>query len=742
LAARSHSLGWIVGIALVALGCILLWPLFSKTSAAAVEPEAPGKQAGADVAVESSVTDRADDAPEARVAEGRDESNTVGGSEVATIVTVRAVELQSGSPVAGARVNIFRTGEDDWSEPIDGHVGTTGQAPTTDAVGEVTFHVDPADAYTIFADGRPVGYNHVTLHFGAVLAGEERIVVVELERGEVRRVTVRVVDHETREEIVGAEARYLGTDVTWVRNAFGDEWSHAAPADQTTDGAGLFTLEFPSWERTWTQIDAPGYDPVLFDLTEDFVPGETAHVALLSKQARLLVTLDGERTDGVQVVVKVDSLVDTGPMGRLHFSADLAWARATGADGMCTISGLPPHRSMRVELYRDGEWIQESPEALRLLAGEERAVTYYLGAGTDIEFVLEDLDGVPVAHHDVTLTPAKGGGEFTYFALTRTLPTQGVTDENGRCVFEGVQPGEWWIGPDSTRQLLLRISSIYSPPRLFCATLGVRVRIAPGERQRSVRATCHAELGLHGIVLDPAGERAPDVHLVAVHEGARLYTNSNDDGVFHFGPLVPGAYDIGLAGIGPGFSDAEPLRAQAGDEELVVRLVAGADLRVRVVDAVSGETLQAELLVAGSAEDDVRVVYGNLHEGAYEVNGLKAETYSIVARTGDGRVGLQSGVVVTPGGETQEVVVAVELGARLSVAYRGDEPWVWVHVRSGGTVVGYDNLQSGSTLVLDAVAGEVELRISKRDGTRLHTSNVELSTDRTTSVVHPPEEDQ
>jgi len=140
----------------------------------------------------------------------------------------------------------------------------------------------------------------------------------------------------------------------------------------------------------------------------------------------------------------------------------------------------------------------------------------------------------PLAGETVTLTPESGP------------QLKATVGENGKFVFDGVQPGKYKID--------VTVPSKLAPPRGYASGLGFRLdalQLVPGG---CVEVTFRTEPDGHiaGRILNADDTPLPNVEVVAWKSGEEfnLYrgvarVNNSDDGTFDLGPLPPGKYIIG-----------------------------------------------------------------------------------------------------------------------------------------------------------------------------------------------------
>jgi hypothetical protein len=147
--------------------------------------------------------------------------------------------------------------------------------------------------------------------------------------------------------------------------------------------------------------------------------------------------------------------------------------------------------------------------------------------------------------------------------------------------------------------------------------------------------------------------------------------------------------------------------------DLSLELAYGGHLVVAVVDGSSGTPIAASLTVVereGRRDGGPDWHRKPEDEDTFDVRGLYAGTYDLVARTGAGALGLVRGLVVEEDGRAHEVVVHVEPAAMLSVACSSDSKEVDAELFSDGAFVDSEYLDPGKSHVFKVPPGPIRIR--------------------------------
>jgi hypothetical protein len=225
-----------------------------------------------------------------------------------------------------------------------------------------------------------------------------------------------------------------------------------------------------------------------------------------------------------------------------------------------------------------------------------------------------------------------------------------ITGAAGEFVVEGIQPGEWRIGPLPESE---RASDV--APRLQPLHIG--------EEQASVdlTITAYRELSISGRVLDIDGTPMSDVQLWAVGEsGDSLRSTSAKDGSFVLAPAGPGELEV--SSIRP---TSPKVRARAGDTDVIVRPRRVGKIAGVVIDRRTQAPVEASLRVDCSGASTST---GTMRQkGSFSIDDIAPGTCDLRAITSDGAIGFLRGVVVTADESVEKLRVEVDAGATLEL---------------------------------------------------------------------------
>jgi hypothetical protein len=276
--------------------------------------------------------------------------------------------------------------------------------------------------------------------------------------------------------------------------------------------------------------------------------------------------------------------------------------------------------------------------------------------------------GEPIAELTVWLLRADVDTQRRYLASIERPQRAAITNLRGEFEFAELAPGAWLVGPAPTSAFQSTPDDHGIPP---LATL-VELRGEHGTQDIEIRT--ERGLMIRGRVLQPDGTPAFSGVVIARSQDApgHCFAATRSDGAFTLGPLVSGQYELWADGDAEGTTSAVVF-AFAGDDSAVLRLREGGTLSGRVVDGRGSGTGRATLLAmrqdiephemrSTSAESDGRFHFENLAPGVYQV----------LALTEDAWFAARSGVDVDSSRATEDLVLELTQGGRLTLTYPGD----------------------------------------------------------------------
>jgi hypothetical protein len=179
--------------------------------------------------------------------------------------------------------------------------------------------------------------------------------------------------------------------------------------------------------------------------------------------------------------------------------------------------------------------------------------------------------------------------------------------------------------------------------------------------------------------------------------------------------------------------------ANAGENDVVLKLRAGGIIEGKVIDASTGESVRAEVcypLKGAQAEAMGLSISDTRDDGTFKLQSLVPGAYDLIARVSDGRIAQLRGLVVGAGARLTGVVLSVERAARLRVGYEGAHPKAWFTVLLDGTAVAMEWVENkGRSRVQIVPKGKltIELRFDP-EGTK-STRDVDVAAGEEKEIV-------
>jgi hypothetical protein len=643
---------------------------------------------------------------------------------------VRVTDRQSGRAVDGAAIEIDPSG----SAPGAGVLANAAGAADgrTDELGEALFPVTSGIRMRLRVRDRGPAVARVERSVPALVPGERREILVELPRGLDLDHWLRAVAAESESGVAAARVRLLLAGTPDAQS--GSVAASDAPPAEEADAEGLVELRVPSWRAAYARIDAPGRGPRIAALVPGHDEPSRPQVVPLARGARLAATLasaPGVPLAGASLVLSVAAPDLAIPRGSAVPSGDLERSALTDEHGVARFDDLPPEVPVRAEIRRGGELLQRVADPWTFAPGEDARREVCLGLAARVRGALLGAGSAPVPGVPIWLARAapgsrgaeggpegdpKGDTGSRYFRSTDLERPFAValTGPDGRFVFEGLEAGDWWVGPAPVRAAPTEPAG--NGGVAVIAPRASLVVLAPGVPEVEVLLRADAGLWIRGRVLGP-GDVAVAQTVVEARAADALgapSTRTDGDGSFAIGPLAPGDFRVRARGRFD-LADSAETTAKAGDRDLVLRLSTGATLRGRAVDRASGAPRVATIHLArtdaeeGAGERTAALASAG-RDGSFQFRALVPGTYALVARGDDGAVGFLRDVAVRLGEPASPVIVALAPGASLRIRYGGTQAWGRYVVRAGGTVLTDGTLRAGESVLVRVPPGAVTVR--------------------------------
>jgi hypothetical protein len=485
-----------------------------------------------------------------------------------------------------------------------------------------------------------------------------------------------------------------------------------------SDAEGLFEVPLATLKQPRLDVSAPGFSKVVVfpkarafsqittdairgSVTQSFIEsapanGEGPTIIALDAGAKLHATVaraDGTAVQGVTVSVSGRVVGLLRPPGRSRTFNDSnvieVGSAITDSSGRCTVSDLPTGVDVQIGVHRDDQVLKTWFHAWQFTPNESRELEIQIPSGCRISGRTVDADGAPMPAQEVWLARASVALPH-YFSKREEDIVDRTAVRGSGFNFESVSPGAWWIG-------IVPTADYGDEPRKDALdSRAVYVEVNEGDETKSVELRVHAGRYLRGRVVDPFGNPAKRIPVVARADGVdgSLHARSRDDGTFTIGPVALDRFTV-LCPIGKEFAPAPPVTATGDSGEIVLELGLAGRIRGRVLDVRTGAPLDAYVLATSAARDTTprsSATDSSVNEG-FEIVGLPLGSYHVVARTKDGRIGIRRDVEMTHGGGFIECEIGVEPGAKIEVRYLGKHARAAFRASASGAIVGMDVIE-------------------------------------------------
>lgn len=606
-------------------------------------------------------------------------------------VTVVVTSRDTGHPLAGARVSLNpqRSSHDVWVANDFAVDRVHVEPQTSDAQGRAQFDVPPRTDLEAWATGPQAGGDIPPGHASSAVRALEPGARIEISLALPTEADLTFVGHLVSAEdgtpiangrvyLVREDGALLSDPQRGVVQPIPRTLIFGAPRSDDArrqvavpDLAGFFEIRGASWDYSAARVDVPGRSMIDVVMDSKHPSAASALDIRLPRTARVNVTIvdgTGSALDQVRVSVATRPLVPRLQRSSVARTEEQGWRAITSRDGSCMLDDLPSGIALDVELASGNRVDRATDETLVLKPGEERKLSLAFGGTTSVRGRLIDHADAPFPNEVVWIrrTDKSAHDMFTHddkvFAEART-------DEQGAFVFERVAAGAWLVGP-AAREILL-------PSRQIERTLApVAQRVQVPERGIvDIVVRTDRGLSIRGRVVDAHGAPMPDASVTAKPVGESWGANavSNRDGYFLVGPLVDGDYEL-TARAGPPRLDASHQRWSKPNYTRSAAVVAHSGAQDAVLTIHTGATVRFVAAAGDSANEDAvcrvlnssgRCVGGTGLGGTIVVD---AGTYSVFASAEGGLCGMRDNFEAREG-ETTDVVVALQQGARLRVKW-------------------------------------------------------------------------
>jgi hypothetical protein len=399
---------------------------------------------------------------------------------------------------------------------------------------------------------------------------------------------------------------------------------------------------------------------------------------------------------------------DPSLLSGLGFDAgDHTWRAKFDVRGRAEIQGLLPNAPLRISVIKERTELIELAEPVTLRPGETRELELSASSTCRLSGIVRDDTSAVVPGLTVWLLRADASRRL-YLASHESdeRVATAKTDAEGRFTIEKVNAGTWRLGPEAKFR-----SQDADVDANEIAPVAMLLEIPPGETTHSVELVVHRGLTIRGRVLDPDDKPVPHAVVFAFAASTYVISNAREDGSFVVGPLPPASFSLHAECHPSTFAHSEEARADAGARDVVLHVRRAGKLSGRVVDAITGEGVVAQIAVSIPG-DSKGFIYmpTSKPDGKFELDGLLPGTYAFAATLTDGRAGVLRGIELTGGADLRDFVVSVRQGAQVRVKYDGSQGFCSAQLLQDGVVVATDGVEKGTAKTFAVPAGSTNIR--------------------------------
>lgn len=554
-------------------------------------------------------------------------------------------------------------------------------------------------------------------------SASERAVVPELESAPAS-VPRQVVDDPAAPEARALEpepppalfwcrvvADESGAPLSGARATF----DNGADPEATSDALGLFSWPIEPNRIRRLHVRLAGRAP-------RFVMTRTAHAnraEALEVRMSLGCAIDARIIPGCAPIEAGLSLSAQVPGSALHDLTDERRFGDFGAsfsapftlDGRALLAELPARAAIEVSVLDADYFAVTESQTIVLEPGETRVLEIELRTGVTLSVRVVDQHDTVVRDRLLWLVrqpqtpPEQRDACYFEFADLGSAFAHQTTNADGLAVFDDVPPGIWWLGPAKEDPNPERAGELV-------AALATRIELDQ-RREQEVTLQVHRGLYLRGRIVDSSGAAVARAFVGCEHESIAGHVTGDvgADGRFELGPVASGVHLVRAIPHGV-FLPPEPVRSEAGGSEILITLARGGVLSGRVVDAAIGTGTRADLMCSrGGNSAPTLASIGD--EGAFRFSGLEPGTYTVVARTPDGRAGYVADVAIATEGARDDLRIELSPAARLQLRRSGGPERASIAIRIADAIVFTEELPRGvqRELFVPAAALSVSLTI-------------------------------
>ena len=608
--------------------------------------------------------------------------------------------------------------------------GTTGTEVTagrwsqiTRPNGQANFSLPPGRPLRLSVRGESVGLENSSVELPAFHEGEQRNLTVQLGHVQKGSWAGRFLDASDETPIEGAEVRLFSRRGS---HSTARLLEHSGRPDAWSDDEGRFVLHWSTDDAYFAGVYALGYGPMFFELNKQLSSHETAAPIRLQRSAAFELQFShSSPSSDLRLTLSTAERSIREPSPSPTLTGPLSWSARVNSEGIAQILGIPPHIPLNVQVWEGETQIHTSTSPVTLAPSERRVFGLNAGSTTVLTGVVRDEAGKPLSNSEVWLVPAKhrAPGLLTAPGVGDDQPVRAVTDAGGRYEFNDPEPGDWWVGP-APGTTLASGSALSLPMARW-------VHLPEGLSRLDLDLTAHPGVYLEGSVQDAAGKpiSSASFRFRGALDTAVGEQQTDAQGQFRAGPLMPGLYDVWVAPTEDhSHRGSVPRTVRAGSDPMRFTVYDGSWIIVRAVAPGEGQApritrglltkldpspslaldLKTSLLLTPEHDSQVQQKASTeLRGNAMELHELAGGIYGAVLYSADGRVGVMEQL------DTRDTVGPAEAHAVLKpvgwllLEHLGSAHGAYYQVVRGKVIVGSGSLGCGALAEIPVPPGEL-----------------------------------
>lgn len=535
--------------------------------------------------------------------------------------------------------------------------------------------------------------------------------VPALHSGEHRTLIWRVPSHaQYRAQIVDAKT---GLAVVNARATANVPQSKGQPFSGIICENGLLVVPIDVGVQSQSvTIEATGYSPITIIATRGQDSAGYAALIRLSRSASLSLAFNARGTAlNAEAIVSIasmwtqihvhgrESIYPQNGQEKLHWTGQVNMIEKT------TINDLPTQVPLVIRVTPESATPCSQPGAVTLEPGETRDLVLELCPPIALNGQVLSPPGRPVSNLTLWAMPATRQGDTYFTRVGASAARTATTDGTGHFLIEGLSDGQWWIGPRPTPSSVIRGESAIAPLAHW-----IKIESTSQPAFLTIKLEPSAYLFARVTVNGEVRHIGAFINARHVQSGAVMAGRSKADGVLTLGPLVQGVYSVSAHANGY-FAEPQLLMLGAARGEITLDLILGSSVRGIVVDGHNNplpfSLVHYGLVDAGRAWNST-VADG---DGRFEIRGLRAGVYSVVAANGDSLVGME---VFSCSGEAADRVLVVSTtrqSGTLLVRYTGSASVAIITAFASDVFAGGCVVLPGVLTPFIVPSGEILLRV-------------------------------